>query len=362
MRFAQECLKGLNRKRHCSLWSQRLTIRKNKRMNSQTKYIPGIDTLKAFGLWLMVLGHAHLVDDTLRTAIYTFHMPLFFVISGYLFKYRDLKEQIAKSWKGIMVPYLLVNAICLAISLISTIRNGELSLTLVWNKVLPICTGLGYGMGAYEPVCTPMWFFYVMFFLQILVNLVGRQTQHCLIFTLGSLALCILMNYKGIDTLVPIDSLLMAVPFFYLGIWLKTILQKVNIDNRIIKVTIPLILLPFGLMIGMYNGRIDMDLFQFGNSVFLFYISAMITCSALIFASLQIGGGKIVRLISVGAPIIVGFNLLTISYIKVLVNHLFTGEWNNFIGLAVSIIVISILILVTVFCRTFIPSILGYRQ
>lgn len=46
------------------------------------KHLYWIDFAKVIGLYLMVLGHGNMVSDDLRCYIYSFHMPLFFVISG----------------------------------------------------------------------------------------------------------------------------------------------------------------------------------------------------------------------------------------------------------------------------------------
>lgn len=62
-------------------------------MKSVKKY-PWIDTLYTIGIMLVILGHSHPSDWTLFSGtifekiilfIYTFHMPLFFFISGFLF-------------------------------------------------------------------------------------------------------------------------------------------------------------------------------------------------------------------------------------------------------------------------------------
>lgn len=42
-----------------------------------------IDVLKGIGIILVVIGHVSL-GNTLNSWIYTFHMPLFFSVSGYL--------------------------------------------------------------------------------------------------------------------------------------------------------------------------------------------------------------------------------------------------------------------------------------
>ncbi len=47
-----------------------------------------IDTVKGMGVWLVVLGHFlyECSIPVLNTAIYAFHMPMFFIISGLVIK------------------------------------------------------------------------------------------------------------------------------------------------------------------------------------------------------------------------------------------------------------------------------------
>lgn len=46
------------------------------------------DIMKGIGIILVVLGHVQQLDFyPLKTAIYTFHMPLFFILAGYLIRY-----------------------------------------------------------------------------------------------------------------------------------------------------------------------------------------------------------------------------------------------------------------------------------
>ena len=70
-----------------------------------TKRIKWIDTAKGIGLLLVILGHLHVPYMT--TWIYTFHMPLFFFLSGVVFsgsKY-TFKEFLVKKIKSLVVPY-----------------------------------------------------------------------------------------------------------------------------------------------------------------------------------------------------------------------------------------------------------------
>lgn len=69
-----------------------------------------IDILKAFGIFFVILGHV--LNDNKHPVshfIYSFHMPLFFALSGVFFVYKkeiQLKELIRKRWKSMLKPYL----------------------------------------------------------------------------------------------------------------------------------------------------------------------------------------------------------------------------------------------------------------
>ena len=54
------------------------------------KYNPTISYLKALGIILMVSGHSETGIPHLLTYIGMFHIPLFFIASGYCFKERYL--------------------------------------------------------------------------------------------------------------------------------------------------------------------------------------------------------------------------------------------------------------------------------
>lgn len=60
-----------------------------------------IDVVKVLGIYLVILGHLPLTNIIFTKFIFSFHMPLFFFCSGYLFKknnniYSDIKKNIHK--------------------------------------------------------------------------------------------------------------------------------------------------------------------------------------------------------------------------------------------------------------------------
>lgn len=70
-----------------------------------------LDMAKGIGIFLVVLGHMEDIATGTRVWISSFHMPLFFIVSGILMAVkdepsRDLREAAAKRFRGIIIPYL----------------------------------------------------------------------------------------------------------------------------------------------------------------------------------------------------------------------------------------------------------------
>lgn len=105
-----------------------------------------LDFLRGAGIILVVLGHCW---PPFRKEIYAFHMPLFFMLSGYLFyHYKDLrfKELVKKLSKRLLVPYFVLCGIGLAID---TVMRFVAHMPFM----LPQFVGGGY----YPGVMTLIW-------------------------------------------------------------------------------------------------------------------------------------------------------------------------------------------------------------
>lgn len=67
--------------------------------------IQWIDMAKGYGIVLVLLGHLHV--NEMMVWIYSFHMPLFFFLSGYLFSVKSsFREFAAGKVRKLLVPYL----------------------------------------------------------------------------------------------------------------------------------------------------------------------------------------------------------------------------------------------------------------
>lgn len=80
-----------------------------------------ISFLQTFGIILVVLGHTEKTGTSffIRDLIYSFHMPLFIFISGYLLKFTteekigdiQLNTFVIKKFKRLIIPYLLISSL-----------------------------------------------------------------------------------------------------------------------------------------------------------------------------------------------------------------------------------------------------------
>ena len=72
-----------------------------------------IDILKGIGIILVIVGHIQeYIPKNFLIYLYSFHMPLFFYISGYLYKERyenlNTKDYIKKRAKQLVYPYIVL--------------------------------------------------------------------------------------------------------------------------------------------------------------------------------------------------------------------------------------------------------------
>ena len=89
---------------------------KEKRYKMGKERIVFVDYARALGIFLVVFAHClqKYCDgmDFSNHFIYSFHMPLFFVISGFLLSLKDVKiEKLPRTAKRLLGPYFFLERI-----------------------------------------------------------------------------------------------------------------------------------------------------------------------------------------------------------------------------------------------------------
>ena len=181
---------------------------------SDKKRISWIDMAKGYGIVFVILEH--MGTCSLGTWIRTFHMPLFFFLSGYVFSAKDsFPVFVRKKFKSIIVPFFLLGIPMLLFELVPQMIDGSFSLSsleLVVNYVI-------------QRRIWNMWYLTCLFLLNILFYFLNKRCVSefrlgvvCVGLTvLGLLYAC----FVGIALPWNIDVVPIAVLFFFLGYYCK---------------------------------------------------------------------------------------------------------------------------------------------
>jgi polysaccharide biosynthesis protein PslL len=118
-----------------------------------------IDVARGIGILLVVLGHNTVFRESSRglyEAIYLFHMPLFFFVSGVTFRLTSPGEALRKRARALLVPYFMMGAIAVLLAA----QSGDL------DRVLSELRGVLYGTG-HTIRFVPLWFLPCLFLVSI---------------------------------------------------------------------------------------------------------------------------------------------------------------------------------------------------
>lgn len=122
-----------------------------------TKRIAWIDNLRGFAMLLILLGHSYPPHD-LKMLIYSFHVPLFFFLSGYLYKERNVVDVIKHKTKTLLKPYFITALISLPFGFI-IYKLIEKNLTALFYNFFYLNGSVGWN--------APIWFLIVLFWVEV---------------------------------------------------------------------------------------------------------------------------------------------------------------------------------------------------
>lgn len=240
--------------------------------------ISWIDYAKCIGIYLVVLGHLP-IPEQLSAYIYSFHMPLFFFISGYLLKNNQITFDTFFSIKirTLVIPYLTFSAFTYIFWLLAGRHFGsDASSNIALYKP---AIGILYANATNDWMIhnIPLWFIPCLFVVEIVFYFIRKLP----ISIYYAIIACAAIGY--IDSLyMPIrlpwgiDVAFTAIVFYGLG----NILRQTNTLNQK-QSKISYILLVVAIICFVYGnfkqGRVDLNSLEF-NNIILFYTTA---CSGI---------------------------------------------------------------------------------
>ncbi len=135
------------------------------------------DAAKAICIILMIIGHCDLSTiPYLNVIIYSFHLPLFFIISGYFFKETTQKKAFWKYTRNHIKPYAITAIVTLGILLLLSIYiwNFNVLKDFIgnWAKSFFFGSGSSNGSGIFASTSAvgPIWFLFGLFWAMLIYN------------------------------------------------------------------------------------------------------------------------------------------------------------------------------------------------
>ena len=142
------------------------------------------DLAKGLGMLLVVFAHVN-YSEPIHTIIYSFHMPLFFVISGMLFnssKYTSFRNFFVKRIKGLLIPYFVFAFSLLFLSiLLMIVLKQSFSIWELLNSIKSVFLDRTYeDLRGVNNVA--LWFLPCLFVLECLYFWVNRVKHPLILF------------------------------------------------------------------------------------------------------------------------------------------------------------------------------------
>jgi fucose 4-O-acetylase-like acetyltransferase len=235
--------------------------------------IASIDYTKGFAIIMLLLSHCITENGYLKTWIFAWHMPIFFVICGILNTIRypnGITFNKFSSWfkrriKQIFIPYFVFGSLYIFFLGGLSFISGEKP--IIAEKFVSLLSMNGI---------VSMWFLPVFFFSELLYVFFIAKTSKIIqyLFILSIILLLLHIQSNGqIITNRPLQLIIKvfsSIEFILIGHVIWILIQKLSSPPPNILLTIILLI---ASLIALYNGFVSIGSLTFGNVV-IFYLAA----------------------------------------------------------------------------------------
>lgn len=209
------------------------------------------DVAKGITILLVIMAHMPEVPTSVKHAIYTFHMPFFFLANAFFIKHYDIKVHARKSAKSLLVPYVVVcvlEAVCYALrgntdvywtyDIVKVsgevISGADMTFPGIFlDKIADMFVGISFTSSRFKEFESVwiVWFLITLFaakmlYVGIMRILCKKWLSLCIILVLSLLGMLIGQKYAFLPW--SFDVALVSLPFFWVGEQLRVsgILEK----------------------------------------------------------------------------------------------------------------------------------------
>lgn len=179
------------------------------------------DLMKCVGIIAMIIGHLTSVGHRF---IFSWHMPLFFILAGYFYRPNDVVEMVKKDFKRLIIPYLITCGVIVFVSIFHSLLLGE-------DKVSRWIIASLYANGSFRhtskffanvPMIGAIWFLWALFWCKTIFNSLFKKSQKYV------LLMCLVLSVAA----MLIDTYLVNLPLAILPGMCATIFYGIGYQTR----------------------------------------------------------------------------------------------------------------------------------
>ncbi|WP_257639886.1 acyltransferase family protein [Campylobacter concisus] len=202
-----------------------------------------VDTLKFIGILSVILGY---INFPLNGFIYTWHMPLFFMVSGFFIKFEThFKDFVVKNFKRLMIPYFIFSIVGLFIEILKRYLLHREALDYT-HEIKGTFIDMDFA-GLCNTYAFVLWFLPALFFSRVFLYLIKNKIPSLLLQSLVVVFLFMASFY--IDLPFGIDNALNSFMFVYVG--------NIIFEKRLPNI---LVLLSFTVLVAIYLFGFNLNL------------------------------------------------------------------------------------------------------
>jgi len=258
---------------------------------SPRERIDWIDNLRGIGILSVVLGHGLQGGDfAIGKYLYSFHLPLFYFISGLVQKDTVLAGPFSaytkKLSRSLLAPYCFFGLLTYFLwaakqCLVLAGESGTIEYFFV--PLLGMIYGV-HGTEGYLAHNGALWFLPCLFLMHCIFFWIRKLTQG----TRSLVGLTLLLSAVGFSLArqlpmrVPwgLDLALVCLPFFVAGYLSRAAILE-DSTKKYLTINVLALLLPVHFFLQQANSRVDLNTLSFGN-IGLFFCAAFAGCLGLI--------------------------------------------------------------------------------
>ena len=317
------------------------------------------DISRGLGIFLVVWGHV--TSNPASIYIYSFHMPLFFFLSGIFHRNEQFTNFLNKKFKRLIIPYLYYSILIYLFYLAWFSVFLEIE-SFNFKNILNI-------IPFNDTVSSPLWFLISLFEVSLIFFLLELLFKNDLILTFLAilLGLILVLISKKVEVFVNyffIASSCSMLMFFSLGHLIARFKSMLVTKKQHFIIIIFILFMASFLLLNLhYNNKVDVRSFYFGEVQWVFPPIAILGIIVTLLGSIILGNipilAKVLSYLGINSLGIFIIHLPLFEFARPMAKLIITKEETFSYGLLTAIICLGFAVVANAIILKVVPQTLG---